>query len=110
MPFIPAIGVEVHPFSKVNLSLSANLSKNYRYPSLNDLYWELWGNPDLLPEVSYSVESGMTWNLLSKTKNFFIETEITGYYILMQDMIVWSPSSSSSAIWIPENISEVASR
>lgn len=110
MPFIPAIGAEVHPFKKINLSFSANLSRNYRYPSLNDLYWELWGNPDLLPEISYSMESGITWNFLSDKKQFFLETEITGYYLLMQDMIVWSPSATSSAIWNPENISEVASR
>lgn len=110
MPFIPALGVEINPFSKVNLSLSGNLSRNYRYPSLNDLYWELWGNPNLLPEVSYSVEGGITWNMLNDFKRFFIETEMTGYYLLMQDMIVWSPSTTSSAIWIPENISEVLSR
>jgi len=110
MPFIPAIGVEYNPFRKINLSLSANVSRNYRYPSLNDLYWGTWGNLDLLPEVSYSAESGITWNWLNKSKSFFIETEVTGYYLLMQDMIVWSPSTFSSAIWIPENISEVASR
>lgn len=110
MPFIPAIGIEINPFKKINLSFSANLSRNYRFPSLNDLYWQLWGNPNLLPEISYSVESSVSWNLLGDKKHLFIETEITGYYLLMQDMIVWSPSSSSSAIWIPENISEVASR
>jgi len=110
MPFIPAFGVEFNPFRNINLSLSANLSRNYSYPSLNDLYWDLWGNPDLLPEVSYSAEGGITWNLLNRSKSFFIETELSGYYMLMRDMIVWSPSSTSSAIWIPENISEVASR
>lgn len=110
MPFIPALGVEYKPFSKINLSLSANLSRNYSYPSLNDLYWKLWGNPNLLPEVSYGAECGITWNLLSNSKRFFIETELTGYYLLMQDMIVWSPSSTSSSVWIPENISEAVSR
>ncbi len=110
MPFIPAIGVEYKPFSKINLSLSANLSRNYRYPSLNDLYWETWGNPELLPELSYGAEGGITWNWLNNSKRFFLEAELTGYYLLIQDMIVWSPSSASSAIWIPENISEVASR
>jgi len=110
MPFIPAMGFEIKPFHTVNLSLSGNLSRNYRYPSLNDLYWELWGNTNLLPEVSYSVEGGITWNMLNDSKRFFIETELTGYYLLMKDMIVWSPSVTSSAIWIPENISEVLSR
>ncbi|MFH1937896.1 MAG: TonB-dependent receptor plug domain-containing protein, partial [Bacteroidota bacterium] len=74
MPFIPAIGVEFKPLRKINLSLSANLSKNYRYPSLNDLYWETWGNPDLLPEISYGAEGSVTWNWLSHSKILFLET------------------------------------
>ncbi|MBE0647681.1 MAG: TonB-dependent receptor [Bacteroidales bacterium] len=110
MPFIPAVGVEVKPFRKINLSLSANLSRNYSYPSLNDLYWELWGNPELVPEVNYAAEGGITWNLLNPSKSFFIETELSAYYMLMQDMIVWSPTTTSSLIWKPENISEVLSR
>lgn len=110
MPFIPAIGVEFKPFRKINLSLSANLSRNYRYPSLNDLYWETWGNPELLPEISYGAEGGITWNWLNRSRSLFLETELTGYYMLLQDMIVWSPSSTSSAIWIPENVSEVTAR
>jgi len=110
MPFIPAIGVECKPFRKINLSLSANLSKNYRYPSLNDLYWGTWGNPDLLPEISYGAEGGITWNWLDRSSAFFLETELTGYYTLLKDLIVWSPSNNSSSIWMPENVSEVAAR
>ncbi|MFH1161493.1 MAG: TonB-dependent receptor plug domain-containing protein [bacterium] len=110
MPFIPAIGVEYKPFAKTNVSFSGNISRNYRYPSLNDLYWDTWGNPNLLPEISYSAEGDITWNWLNHGKTFFIEAEITGYYIFLKDMIVWSPSSTSSSIWIPENISEVLSR
>jgi iron complex outermembrane receptor protein len=110
MPFIPALGVEYRPWPNPNISFSGNISRNYRYPSLNDLYWETWGNPDLLPEISYSAEGDITWNWLSNDKTFFMEIEITGYYILLKDMIVWTPSSSGSSVWIPENISEVLSR
>ncbi|MBL6950390.1 MAG: TonB-dependent receptor plug domain-containing protein [Bacteroidales bacterium] len=110
MPFIPAIGVKYKPFHKTNISFSGNIARNYRYPTLNDLYWDLFGNPDLLPEISYIAEMGITWNLLNTNRTLFIEAEITGYYSFIEDMIVWLPSSGSGAIWKPMNITEVLAR
>lgn len=108
MPFVPAVGVDYKPFKKVNLAVSANLAKNYRYPTLNDLYWDLYGNPDLKPELSYSAEGGITFNYTNKQRSFFLETELTGYYMHIKDMIIWTPVSEY--IWKPENVSEVLSR
>ncbi len=110
MPFIPAIGVQYKPFRKANISFSGNIAKNYRYPTLNDLYWDIFGNPDLFPEISYIAEAGITWNLLNTNRTLFIEAEITGYYSFIEDMIVWLPSAGSGAIWKPLNITEVLAR
>jgi len=110
MPFIPAIGVKYKPFRKTNISFSGNIARNYRYPTLNDLYWDLFGNPDLLPEISYIAEAGIAWNLLNANRTLFIEAEITGYYSFIEDMIMWLPSSGSGAIWKPMNITEVLAR
>lgn len=110
MPFVPSIGLEYKPFNKVNLYFSANASRNYRYPTLNDLYWGQWGNPYLNPEYDNGVEGGFTYNFPSASGNFFIETSVSGYYSWMHDMIVWSPIPENPSIWRPQNVSEVNAR
>jgi len=110
MPFIPAIGAEYRPLSDISLAFSANLARNYRYPTLNDLYWDIYGNPDLLPEISYMAEAGAVWNHRSRSDRFFIEAELTGYYSWIYDMIVWIPAETNSSIWKPMNVSEVWAR
>jgi len=93
----------------MDLSFSANLSKNNRYPSLNDLYWSVSGNPDLRPETDYSAEMSTVYHFGNKKKNFFLESELTGYYSFMKDLILWYPVEGGS-LWKPENVSEVLSR
>jgi iron complex outermembrane receptor protein len=110
MPFVFGTGIQYKPLKKVNLSFSGNVSRNYRYPTLNDLYWDLYGNPDLKPEKSFSVEGGGVYNFLAGGDKFFLETELTGYGSWITDMIVWMQSESNSYIWNPENVNEVFSR
>jgi len=110
MPFIPSLGVSYKPFNKVNLYFNANASRNYRYPTLNDLYWNPGGNPNLNPEYDNGIEGGVTYNFPSQSGNFFIETAVSGYYSWMHDMIVWNPIPSNPSIWEPQNVSEVNAR
>jgi vitamin B12 transporter len=110
MPFIPSLGVEYKPFNKIHLYFNANVSRNYRYPTLNDLYWNPGGNPNLVPEYDNGVEGGVTYNYPSAKGNFFIETAVSGYYSWMHDMIVWNPKPSNPSIWEPQNVSEVNAR
>jgi outer membrane cobalamin receptor len=109
LPFIPAFGVDYKPFNKINITFSANVSRNYRYPSLNDLYWSVSGNPDLSPETDYAAEAGVTYNYLTKNKAFFIESELTGYYSNMLNLIMWTPVSGSG-LWRPMNVDQVLAR
>ena len=81
MPLVFTLGSEYHPFKKINLSFSGNISSNYRYPSLNDLYWDLFGNPDLKPEQDYAIEAGSVYNFLTKNTKFFIEASLTGLFL-----------------------------
>jgi len=110
MPFIPSLGLEYKPFTRINLFLTANASRNYRYPTLDDLYWNLWGNPDLKPEYDNGIEAGINYNFPSQNGKFFIETSVAGYYSWMFDMIEWSPVPGNSSIWKPQNVQEVLAR
>ena len=108
LPFVPALGMEYKPFKSINLTISTNLCRNYRFPTLNDLYYEPLGNPDLKPETDYALEGGIVYNFRKKDDSFFIETELTGYYSKMINLILWQPDSSGN--FKPANISEVHAR
>lgn len=78
---------------------STNISRNFRAPTFNDLYWKPGGNLDLKAETSYQAEMSHYFNY----KNF--KLGITPYYIKMKDMIQWVPMTS--AIWSPVNVDKV---
>ncbi|EJL73572.1 TonB-dependent receptor plug domain-containing protein [Chryseobacterium populi] len=65
-----------------------NVSRNFRFPSFNDLYWQPGGNINLKPETSYQFE------LRNQFKIADIKLSVTPYYMKIRDMITWLPSSS----------------
>ncbi|MCI5058172.1 MAG: TonB-dependent receptor [Flavobacteriales bacterium] len=90
-----------------DVKLRAKVSRDFRTPTLNDLYWEPGGNPDLRPESGYGLEAGLDF-----TKDFFkksIELEYSGtlFSRLVNDWIIWYPNG---VFWSPQNIAKVWSR
>jgi outer membrane cobalamin receptor len=84
--------------------LKLNGSKNFRIPTYNDLYYSGGGgkgNPDLKPESAYQGEVG---NVFTYKKITFSQT---AYYIKMQDLISWQPSTNGN--WSPVNVKNVTS-
>ncbi len=82
-----------------NHATSFNFSTNYRIPTLNDLYWQPGGNPDLIPEKSWSSELGYEWNY--KASKFCINA----FKSHSTDMIQWKPETAM--YWKPVNIQSV---
>lgn len=82
-------------------TIKLNLSRNFRIPTYNDLYWDTGGNPDLKPESSHQAEIGnvFTFKNFSWTQNF--------YYIKIKDMLQWVPGANG--IWSPLNQDKVNS-
>jgi iron complex outermembrane receptor protein len=82
----------------------ASIGRNFRAPTLNELYWTPGGNPDLQPETSFGFESGLTYKF-----NFAADWELSaGYYdIRLNRMIRWYPGGDG--IYSPENIEQVRS-
>ena len=78
-----------------------NLSKNFRYPSFNDLYWQPDGNLDLKPETSYQLELSQNF----KVKN--LQLTLTPYVMRIYDMIRWLPKTAN--LWSPVNTNDVLS-
>lgn len=89
-----------YQFSRL-YNFKLNLSRNFRIPTYNDLYWEEGGNPDLKPESSYQAEIGnvFTFKNISLTQTF--------YYIKIKDLLQWVPGKNG--IWSPTNKDNVNS-
>jgi len=94
-----------------NHATQFNFSTNYRTPTINDLYWETAGNPDLKPEKNWSVELGYEWlfNLLiSPVGSFKTELKINAFNSQSTDLIQWRPESNQ--FWKPINVQDVTSQ
>lgn len=89
-----------YQFSRL-YNLKLNLSRNFRIPTFNDLYWEQGGNRDLKPESSYQAEIGNVFTI----QNFTLTQ--TFYYFKITDLLQWIPNNNG--IWTPQNTDKVNS-
>jgi vitamin B12 transporter len=93
---------------KSSFRLLANLSRNYRLPTLNDLYWQPGGNAQLAPEHSIAGE----FKLLGETPLADTLGQVT-YSVAtfanrIDGWILWTPGNTG--IWTPENLGRVWAR
>lgn len=83
--------------------VSSNISKGFRPPTLNDLYWPedayTKGNKNLKPEKADSIDIGVE----NKVNDSF-NSKFTVFYIFSKDLIKWSPDSTSK--WSPQNLAK----
>ena len=99
-PFLYSFGTKY--MVNKNYLLRANASRNFRIPTLNDLYWVGAGNKNLKPENANQFEIGQE----VKFKNLSISNSV--YIIYLKDMIQWTPANGS--FWTPNNIKNVTSK
>ncbi|NJY62348.1 TonB-dependent receptor [Salinimicrobium sp. CDJ15-81-2] len=76
-------------------SAKLNVSRNYRIPTFNDLFWYSGGNLDLKPEKSLQAELGQNLHFSN------LKFSLTGFVIKTEDLLRWVPSNSG--LWLPEN-------
>jgi outer membrane cobalamin receptor len=84
-------------------TLKLNLSRTYRVPTFEDLYWPAAngcaGNPDLKPETAYAADLGFSRSDGSLTYNAIIHARYA------KDVILWQ--AGSDGIWRPSNYGAV---
>jgi outer membrane cobalamin receptor len=115
-----SLGLRFDNFSDVGKSLSSflgilfkpevpgfqakfQISSNFRPPSFNEMYYLNYGNSDLRPEKSISLNLGLMNNTFDK-----INFQLDGFYMITNDRIVSVPKSQIS--WSAENISKVITK
>lgn len=105
-PLTPYGGFNFLILPEDQLIWKAGIARNYNRPSLNDLFWQPGGNPNLLPEDGFTIESGLINN--SKGDYFSMKNQLTFYHSEVSNWIIWIPSVKG--YWQPFNIKRVQSR
>lgn len=103
-PLIPAVYADYLLSRKGNVRLKASASRNFRFPTLNDLYFMPGGNPDLKPEKGLSYDAGLSF-ATAKTDSYSLEGEVTWFDSYIDDWIVWIPTFKG--YWTPRNVKQV---
>ena len=102
-PLVPFLGFDYRLIKGKDIILKGNIARNYHRPTLNDLYWQPGGNPDLLPEVGITAELGLEYQLTGKRVH--LKSEATVYHSDIDNWIIWIPSYKG--FWTPMNVKNV---
>ena len=104
IPFTGNTGIHYQIYKCLAAKLNANTS--FRQPTLNDLYWNPGGNPNLKPEQAYEFDGGLEFKF--QKKNMSLLFEGTYFNRHTTNWIIWLPSINN--YWTPQNIAQVYSR
>jgi iron complex outermembrane receptor protein len=110
-PIVPYLGFDFRVIKGRDLILKGNIARNYKVPSLNSMYWQPGGNPDLQPEEGLSYEMGVEYQAVlfgSGGRGHLLVTELTAYRSDISNWIIWIPSFKG--YWEPQNITRVLAR
>ena len=88
----------------VELTLKASVSRNYRFPSLNDLYFLPGGNPDLRSEHGFTYDAGLTFNI-DFSNNLVLNTSANWFDSRIDNWIIWLPTTKG--FFSPRNVKTV---
>jgi len=106
IPISPFAGIDYLLSKKLSIRTKLNISKNYKNPDLNDLYWQPGGNPHLKPEENTSLDFSVETE--QKIKNIQVFGKISTYYSDVENWIIWIPTPMG--YWTPKNIKSVISK
>lgn len=106
-PFLPKAKL-IFKFNNLpaDIILTADYSAKVRFPSLNDLYWNPGGNPNLKTENAQNVKLNIDVKRYFNRINF--ENKFEYFSIWASNYIIWKPTQNT--YWMPENIKSVYSR
>ena len=103
-PIIPAFFID-GVLSKVgNITAKASVSRNFRFPTLNDLYFLPGGNPNLRKESGWSYDAGVSF-AIGKKGIYSLKGSATWFDSYVHDWILWLPTTKG--FFSPKNIKDV---
>jgi outer membrane cobalamin receptor len=106
--FSPRLSLKLNRAGKLNSSLQSHITRSYRAPTFNDLYWPrdafAIGNPNLRPEIGYNFDLGL--NLSYPVAFVQSMGAVNFFYNKATDLILWAQDPALNNLWTPSNISE----
>ena len=111
VPVIPALFAEYQiplkssPSREVRrgVILKASVARNYRYPTMDDLYFKPGGNTELKPEQGFTYDGGIEGYL--QTKSYSLKVNLSAFDSYITDWILWTPNARG--YWQPSNLKKV---
>lgn len=71
-----------------NVSASLNLANKFRIPTLNERYWQPYGDPDLPNEESIQADATLQWKIFNKERTTSAII-LNGYWYKTKNLIQW---------------------
>ena len=103
-PIIPALFLDGVLSKRGNIIAKASLSRNYRFPTLNDLYFLPGGNPDLKKESGWTYDAGISF-AVGQEGIYSLSGSATWFESFIKDWIIWLPTTKG--FFSPDNIKDV---
>lgn len=103
-PLIPAFFIDGVLWPKIGLTAKASVSRNFRFPTLNDLYFLPGGNPNLKRESGWTYDAGLAF-AVGKQGVYNLSGSATWFDSYISDWIIWLPTTKG--FFSPRNIKDV---
>ncbi len=103
-PVIPALFVDGVLSKRGNVMAKASVSRNFRFPTLNDLYFLPGGNPDLRKERGWSYDAGLSFGVGQKGV-YSLSASVNWFDSYVKDWIMWLPTPKG--FFSPRNVKDV---
>ena len=103
-PLIPAFFIDGVISKKGNITAKASVSRNFRFPTLNDLYFLPGGNPALKKESGVTYDAGISFGF-SKEDKYNLQGSVNWFDSYINDWILWLPTTKG--FFSPKNIKDV---
>ena len=103
-PLIPAFFIDGIVSKRGNIMLKASTSRNFRFPTLNDLYFLPGGNPDLRRESGWTYDIGASF-AVGKEDVYSLTGSVNWFDSHVKDWILWLPTTKG--FFSPRNVKDV---
>jgi iron complex outermembrane receptor protein len=103
-PIIPALFFDGVLSERGNVMMKISISRNFRFPTLNDLYFLPGGNPNLKKESGWTYDAGLSF-AVGKEGIYSFSGSVNWFESFVKDWIIWLPTTKG--FFSPDNIKDV---